>query len=243
MKAFVVAEIGSNWEGSLSKGRKIIRECKKVGADAVKFQMWRANDLYNESHPNWKEIKKSELTFEKTKKIKKFCDEQKIEFFCSAFYPEAVKFLSEIGVKKFKIASRTCLFKDPYSEEVLREKSRSKGEVIISMGMGGRKKDISRIFKNAKTTYCYCISDYPLKFEKINWNNAIKFDGFSDHTMDILAPVCYTIMKKQKRSKKIYIEKHVKMKNSQGPDSSTSITTEELGEMVKQIRLIEKMKL
>ena len=42
---------------------------------------------------------------------------------------------------------------------------------------------------------------------------------------------------------KIYIEKHVKMKNSRGPDASTSITTEELGEMVKQIRLIEKMKL
>ena len=70
MKAFVVAEIGSNWEGSLSKGKRIIKECKKAGADAVKFQMWTANDLYEDSHPNWKEIKKSELTFEKTRKFK-----------------------------------------------------------------------------------------------------------------------------------------------------------------------------
>ena len=61
--------------------------------------------------------------------------------------------------------------------------------------------------------------------------------------MDIFAPVCYALMKKQRNSKKIYIEKHVKMKNSIGPDASTSITTEELGEMVKQIRLIENMKL
>ena len=243
MKAFVVAEIGSNWEGSLSKGKRIIKECKKAGADAVKFQMWRANDLYENSHPNWKEIKKSELTFEKTKKFKEYCDEQKIEFFCSAFYPEAVKFMSRIGVKKFKIASRTCLFNDPYSEEVLIEKSRTRGQIFISMGMGGDRKTISKIFKNTKPTFCYCVSDYPLKFEKINWKEAIEFDGFSDHTMDIFAPVCYALMKRQKNAKKIYIEKHVKMKNSVGPDASTSITTEELGEMVKQIRLIEKMKL
>ena len=63
VKAFIVSEIGSNWEGSYSKAKKIIRECKKAGADAVKFQMWRANDLYNKSHPNWKQIKKQRLLF------------------------------------------------------------------------------------------------------------------------------------------------------------------------------------
>ena len=45
MKSFIVAEIGSNWEGSFSKAKKIIHECKIAGADAVKFQMWRATDL------------------------------------------------------------------------------------------------------------------------------------------------------------------------------------------------------
>ena len=47
MKVIVVAEIASNWEGSVAKAKKMIKECKKAGADAVKFQMWRANDLYN----------------------------------------------------------------------------------------------------------------------------------------------------------------------------------------------------
>ena len=60
MKVLVVAEIGSNWEGSVTKAKKIIYECKRVGTDAVKFQIWRAKDLYNSSHPNWKNIKKSE---------------------------------------------------------------------------------------------------------------------------------------------------------------------------------------
>ena len=241
MKAFITAEIGSNWEGNYVKAKKIIRECKKAGVDAVKFQMWKAEELYNKSHPNWNEIKRSELSFQMAKKLKEFSDKQKIEFFCSAFYPDGVKFLISIGVKKFKIASRTCMLTDPNSLEVLQEKARSKKEVFISMGMGGNKKRISKMFKKNKTTFCYCISDYPLNFEKINWRDAIKYDGFSDHTMDVLAPIIFTVLKKQKKSKRIYIEKHVKMNNSKGPDASTSITTENLSEMVKLIRIIEKM--
>ena len=45
MKVMIVAEIASNWEGSMIKARKLIQESKNAGADAVKFQMWRANDL------------------------------------------------------------------------------------------------------------------------------------------------------------------------------------------------------
>ena len=68
MKTTIVAEIGSNWEGSITKAKKLILECKKAGADAVKFQMWRAEDLYSTSHPNWKNIKKepiSKIIFQK----------------------------------------------------------------------------------------------------------------------------------------------------------------------------------
>ena len=70
MKSFIIAEIASNWEGSFSIAEKLIQESKNAGADAVKFQMWRANDLYDNKHPNWKFIKKSEITFEKAKKLK-----------------------------------------------------------------------------------------------------------------------------------------------------------------------------
>ena len=73
MKAFITAEIGSNWEGNYVKAKKIIRECKKAGVDAVKFQMWKAEELYNKSHPNWNEIKRSELSFQMAKKLKDHC--------------------------------------------------------------------------------------------------------------------------------------------------------------------------
>ena len=241
MKAIIIAEIGSNWQGSVNKAKKIIHECQKAGADAIKFQMWRAEDLYNTSHPNWKNIKKSELTFGKVRKIKEYSDKEGIEFFCSAFYPEAVDLLESLNVKKYKIASRTCLFKDPFSHETLTKKSLTKKPVIISMGMGGDKEKIKKMFSKNQTTFCYCISEYPTALKKINWKKAINYDGFSDHTLGIIAPIIFSILKKRNNAKKIIIEKHVKLKSSKGPDASSSIDTDELKQLTWHIRNIEKM--
>ena len=241
MKSFIIAEIASNWEGNFIKARKLIKESKNSGADAVKFQIWRANDLYTNKHPNWNFIKKSEITFEKAQKLKAIADEFDIEFFCSAFYPEAIHFLEKLKVKRYKIASRTCLLEDPFSKETLEEKSRTKKPVIISMGMGGDRKKIKKIFNKNKTTFCYCISEYPTKLEKINWNDAVKYDGFSDHTLGITAPIIFAMLKKQQKTKNIVIEKHVKLIDSKGPDASSSITTQELSELITGIRQIEKI--
>lgn len=243
MKSFIVAEIASNWEGNFSKAKKLIRESKDAGADAVKFQMWRANDLYSNKHPNWKFIKKSEITFEKVKKLKNIADKTEIEFFCSAFYPEAVQILQKLNVKRYKVASRTCLLKDPFALETLMGKSKTRKPVMISMGMGGNKKKIEQIFSKNKKIFCYCISEYPTDIKKINWKNAIKYDGFSDHTLGITAAVTFAILKKQRNSKNILIEKHVKLRNSKGPDASSSINIQELSKLIKIIRQIEKLKI
>ncbi len=242
MKAFIVAEIASNWEGSISTAKKLIKESKKAGADAVKFQMWKASDLY-QGHPDWKIIKKSELTFDKVKKLKLYSDQLGIEFFCSGFYPEAIEYLQSIGVKRYKIASRTCTLKDPYSLETITKISNYKKPVVISMGMGGNKSKIKKILSNNKITFCYCISEYPTEFKKINWNELKKFDGFSDHTLGITAPIVFAVIKNQINAKEIFIEKHVKLKNSKGPDASSSIDTEELKFLVDEIRKIQKLKL
>ena len=241
MKSFIVAEIASNWEGNLSTAKKIIRKSKQAGADAVKFQMWRAVDLYSTKHPLWKFIKKSEITFSTASKFKKICDDIGIEFFCSAFYPEAVNFLKSINVKRYKIASRTCLLKDPFALETLKKKASTKKPVIVSMGMGGNRKKIENIFSKNQKTFCYCISEYPTDISKIDWKDAIKFDGFSDHTLGITASIIFAVLKKQQKSKNILIEKHVKLNNSRGPDASSSIDTEELLELVKKIHQIEKL--
>ncbi len=242
MIVFVVAEFGCNLEGDMKIEKKIIRECKNAGADAVKFQMWRASDLYSKKHPQWNTIRKSEVTSEKAEKMKKYADGQKIEFFCSVFYPEGVDCLESIGVKKYKIASRTCLLNDKHALETLEKVSRTRKPVIISMGMGGNKKRIMKIFSKSKKTFCYCISEYPAPFEKIDWKKAIKYDGFSDHSLGIDAPFLFTLLKKQTDAKQITIEKHVKLKNSKSPDASTSITTESLKELISNIRAIERLR-
>ena len=243
MKVTIVAEIASNWEGSITKAKKLIKECKKAGADAIKFQVWRATDLYNKNHPNWLEIKKSELTFKNIKLLKCFADKKNIDFFCSLFYPRAVEFLNSLNVKMFKVASRTCTFRDQYSYETLQKEAQTGKPIIISMGMGGNKNKIKKIFSQNKTIFCYCISKYPTKLNEIHWDQARKFDGFSDHTLGIVAPIIFTMIKKQEGGKNIIIEKHVKLKNSKGPDASSSINTSELTQMISAIRKIEKLKL
>jgi len=242
LKVFLAAEIGSNWEGSISKVKRIISECKKSGANAVKFQMWRAEDLYP-GHSLFKIIKQSELSFKKAKIIKSFSDSIGIEFFCSVFYPEAVDFLENIGVKRYKIASRTCILKDPLSIETLNAVNQTKKPTFVSMGMGGNKKLIEKSLSKNKLDFCYCISEYPLNIKKIIWKDSTKFTGFSDHTLDITAPIIYSTLMNLKKAKSIFIEKHVKLSQSKSLDASTSIDTNQLSIMNHSIREIEKIKL
>lgn len=241
MKVFSIAEIGSNWEGNLSIGKKIIKECKKSGANAVKFQMWRAEDLYP-SHPLFKQIKKTELSPKTAEKFKKFADSIDIEFFCSVFYPEAVDFLETLGVKRYKIASRTCTLKDPLSKETLSAVNSTRKPVIVSMGMGGNRQYIEQSLSKNKTTFCYCISDYPLKIEKMNWTHALKYVGLSDHTLGISAPILFAGFMKMQKPKQIIIEKHVKLPNSKSLDASTSLDINQFKIMNQSLRSIEKLK-
>ena len=74
------------------------------------------------------------------------------------------------------------------------------------MGMGGNRKKIEKLFSKSPITFCYCISEYPAPLRKINWKNATKYDGFSDHTLGIIAPLIFTILKKQQNAKNILID-------------------------------------
>ena len=242
LKVFLAAEIGSNWEGSINKAKKIILECKKSGADAVKFQMWRAEDLYH-GHNLFKTIKKSELSFKQAEILKYFSDSIGIEFFCSVFYPEAVDFLENLDVKHYKIASRTCILKDPHSIETLNAVNQTKKPTFVSMGMGGNRKLIEKSLSKNKTHFCYCISEYPLNINKINWKNSVNFPGFSDHTLGITAPIVYSTLMHQNKAKSIFIEKHVKLPKSKSLDASTSIDTNQLSIMNHTVREIAKIKL
>ena len=208
---YFIAEIGSNWLGDIQIAKGIIKKCKEAGADAVKFQMWRADDLYQGKY------KEYELTFEKAKIIKQYCDFIGIEFFCSVFYPEAVGFLESLGVKRYKLASRTWL----ESEETIQAVGNTNKPMIYSNPhhLFYTKRDIDREL--------YCIPEYPANPDKIDWKELLECDGFSDHTLGIEMALKYARLRPDS-----IIEKHVKLDDNLSPDSPFSITTQELATLI-----------
>ncbi len=237
-KIKTIAEIGSNWNGNTNLAKKIILSAKKANIDFVKFQMWRANDLYTDSHPDWKFIKKSELGLKSAKIMKIYSDKIGIGCFWSVFYPEAVDYLESINVKLYKIASITSALKHKFALETLEKVAATKKPVIISMGLGGDLKLINKIFRNNKKIFLYCISDYPTKIKKIDFKNIQKFGGFSDHTDGSIAPILFALKCKNLDSIK-YLEKHVSVDESVGPDKPFSISMDEYSNLVKDIKNVK----
>ena len=101
--------------------------------------------------------------------------------------------------------------------------------------MGGNKNKIKKIFAKNKTTFCYCISEYPTKLGRINWNKAKKYDGFSDHTEGFLAPIMFAINSRHSKKTKFY-EKHVSIAESTGPDKSFSMHMNDFGQLISEFK-------
>jgi len=241
MTVSIIAEIGSNWEGDVELGKMHIKRAKESGASYVKFQMWRAKDLYSEDHQHWDSIKKSELTENIAKELKQYADRIGIKWFCSVFNPEAVDFLESINVSMYKIASWTTALKHKFALETIKKVAETKKQTFISTGYGIRKEVIEKEFENNTFQYVYCISNYPTLDNEINWKEILKFNFFSDHTLGITIPLTYVILQHSRTKNDLFIEKHVKFDNSTGPDASFSITYDELHDLGKHIERIVQL--
>jgi sialic acid synthase SpsE len=239
----IIAEIGSNWEGSVENGKRHIEAAKKSGASFVKFQMWRARDLYDTTHPNWNEILKSELTLDAAKELKIYANKIGIKWFCSVFYPEAVDFLESINVPFYKIASRTARLRDKFSWETIERVSQTKKVTFISSGEGADKEKISKLFQKKACKFTYCISKYPTNDNDIEWKEIVNYDFFSDHTLGVTIPLIYAVLRKSKTDSDLFIEKHTKFENSQGPDSPFAVTYKEISELASHFKRIERLDL
>ena len=242
MRIKIIAEIGSNCEGNVELAKLHIKEAKLSGADYVKFQMWRAEDLYDSNHPEWEIIKKSELTESVAMELKKYADDLDIGWFCSAFNPDAVKFLEKIGVPIHKIASRTSTLKDKFSLETIQKIAETKKNTFISMGEGGDKSKILELFQEKSLKFTYCVAKYPTEDREIDWNEIINYDFFSDHTKGITIAIAYAILRNRLSKNEIFIEKHTQFENSKGPDSVWgAINYKELKELSNHIKRIENL--
>ena len=254
-KCYIIAEIGVNHNGSITLAKKLIDEAKFAGADAVKFQTFKAEKLSKKNTPKVayqkKSGKKNETHFEMLKRLelkdkdhlflKKYCDKKKIDFISTAYDIDSAKFLNRLGVKIFKTASA-----DIVDHQMHKFLSKTGKHVIISTGMStiDEINQVVKIYKNKKNfSLLHCTSNYPCSDESINIRNLTTLKkkykcivGYSDHSIGNLASVASIAY-----GAKI-IEKHLTLdKKMNGPDHFASITTVELKSLVNDIRRTEKI--
>ena len=230
MLPFVVAEIGVNWDGDYKLAKKMMNSAKKSGCNAVKFQAFDEKILGN--HSQKERLLKTSISKKNIKKIDQIAKSIGIEWFCTPMYPEAVEML-EPYVKRYKIrfGDSKTIFRTGKSE-ILKKILKTKKEIIISS-----KNPPTQKLKNKKIKWLYVVPKYPCDLSDINFKDLYKFDGYSNHCPSIIAPLTASIL-----GAKI-IEIHITSDKSKDfIDNNVSFNHDELMELVKLIRLSEKIK-
>ena len=254
-KVFIIAEAGVNHNGRLDLAYQLIDVAKDAGADAVKFQTFKAENVVSRladkaeyqkkttgSYKSQLEmIKKLEISFEDFVKLKKYCDKKGIMFLSTPFDHQSIDFLYNL-IDIYKIPSGEIV-NYPYLKHVAAKNK----PLIMSTGMANLGEieeainTIRSVNSKAKISLLHCTTNYPASYEEVNLSAmqtlaaAFKLSvGYSDHTLGIEVPVAAVAM-----GAKI-IEKHFTLdKNLPGPDHKASLEPGELKEMVKAIRNIE----
>jgi len=240
---FIVAEIGLNHCGDLKIALESVKVAAESGADAVKFQIFKADELYSKKDKYYKLFKALELPREAWEKIANFAEKQNILFAASVFDEESVDLLSELDAPFFKIASG-----DITHIPLIKYIARKNKPVILSTGMstiGEIEEALNAIYSegNRDVILLHCVSRYPANYSELNLRaintlkNTFKVPvGFSDHTIGILASLAAVALGAN------VIEKHFTInKNLPGPDHKLSLEPHEFKELVKGIRNIEEM--
>ncbi len=241
-KVYVIAEIGINHEGSISRCKKLIKLAKQSNADAVKIQLSNPELNYSKKIKSFKLYKKSLLTPDQISKIYKFAKKLNLEIFATIdqSYLDLVKKLKQ---RIFKISS--SLNRDIFFIEKI---SKLNFPILISTGMSSLKeiKQISDYLKkktkNNKIIFMHAVSLYPPNLRSINLGRIHEIKkkikclvGYSDHYPGPYASIM-SIMYGAK-----IIEKHFTDDvNRKGYDHNISSTAKELKYIIKQIRIFEK---
>src|SRR5437868_3105725 len=108
MRTEIIAEIGQNHNGDMALAKKLIHEAKRAGADVAKFQLYEARALFPKEGNEWFDYNcKTELNRDQIKMLAEECDKAGIEFMASVFDIERIQWLEDVGMKRYKIASRS----------------------------------------------------------------------------------------------------------------------------------------
>ncbi|AFA49241.1 N-acetylneuraminate synthase [Acetobacterium woodii] len=254
--AIIIAEAGDNHNGDIELAYKLIDVAVDAGADYVKFQTFRTEDIiskhatmaeYQIKNTGKKEsqfemIKKLELPFESFIKLKKYAENKNIGFMSSPFDFKSIDFLASIEVDIIKIPSGE-ITNLPYLEKI----SLLTKPIILSTGMSSlddikNAMDVLNSNSSKEIALLHCNTEYPTPYDDVNLNAMIMLKntfnvpvGYSDHTLGIEIPIAAVALGAS------IIEKHFTLdKKMVGPDHKASLNSMELKKMVKCIRNIEQ---
>jgi len=245
---FVMAEVGINHEGDLSKAIQMVDAAVSSGADCVKFQCHITEDemIPTDMTPGeiskeklWDIIKRCELTAKEELEVQAYCREKGVIYLSTPFSRAAADRLNSMSVPGFKIGSGEC------NNFPLIDHIAGFGKpIILSTGMN----DLISIGKAVQTVQArgcplmlmHCTSMYPTPYDKVRLGAIRDLQqtfalpvGLSDHSLGI-----YTCLGAVALGACV-LEKHFTVSRSwPGPDVPISIEPQELAEMVKGAKAI-----
>jgi N,N'-diacetyllegionaminate synthase len=240
---FVVAEIGSNHNQTLGQARQLIEVAAAAGVDAVKFQLFKAENLYpNKEDAMFKIMKSIELPWEWLDELVEYAQSFNLMFLASPFDKGAVDVLETLGVPAFKWASAETI-----NLPLLRYAAAKKKPMLVATGMCDLT-DVTAAVEmitstgNRDIVLLQCTSLYPALPTQINLRAMDTMRdtfhlpvGFSDHTLG------FNITAAAVARGACVIEKHFTLsRDMEGPDHFYAIEPDELKQMVEVIRNVEK---
>ena len=254
----IIAEAGVNHNGDMSIALDLVDAAADAGANFIKFQTFKAEQLVTAkaekalyqkdsegiSETQYEMLKRLELSFENHKVLIERCHEKNIGFLSSAFDLDSLNFLLSLNLPYIKIPSGE-INNLPY----LRQVGTTRNKIILSTGMSNIDEitEAIEVFRKAgvgkeRLIILHCNSEYPTPMQDVHLNAMVslkeKFGnsvGYSDHTKGIEVPIAAVALGA------IIVEKHFTIcRDYEGPDHKASLEPDELAEMVRSIRNIEK---
>ena len=222
-KVTIISEIGHNHNGNIRLAKEMIYESKSCGADIVKFQLYDIDKIKKPHQSRYFELKYAQLNEEEVVELNEYCKYLDIELLFSVFDAEKVKICETIGVKRYKIASRSI-----NDNEVWKAVKETNKPIIASLGAWKHGSLPGHL-----ADYLYCVSEYPAHIKELP--SFDEYAGFSDHTIG-----CYWAREAIKRGAKI-IEKHFTLsKDLPGFNQKGSANPTELKDLCTYARQYER---
>jgi len=251
---FIIAEAGVNHNGDPDLARELVKVAAKAGADAVKFQTFRASDLVSPQAAKadyqtattgigtqLDMLAALELSEDAHRHLMKECAAHGILFLSSPFDHGSADLLERLGVAAFKVGSGELT-----NHPLLARLAATRKPVILSTGMASLDEvtaaaDAFREAEGRNLALLHCVSAYPANPADVNLRAMAtlqgKFSvpiGYSDHTLGNEVAFAAVAMGA------CIIEKHFTLDRSMtGPDHQASATPDELAELVRGIRKVE----